>query len=76
MKKVQQELQRACVSYHRLRTRLLQYETYCAFMDTYSMCRNMRGMEAYPTETEEKYLPLAVDETKCTEVCEKMEIVS
>jgi hypothetical protein len=58
---ISKKLQRACVTYHRLRTRLLYYETYCAFMDTYSMCRNERGMEAYPTETEEKYLPLAVD---------------
>jgi len=59
---ISNKLQRACVRYHRLRTRLLFYETYCAFMDTYSMCRNERGMEAYPTETEEKYLPLTVDE--------------
>jgi hypothetical protein len=61
MQDISKKLQRACVTYHRLRTRLLYYETYCAFMDTYSMCRNMRGMEAYPTETEEKYLPLAVE---------------
>jgi hypothetical protein len=73
---ISKKLQRACVTYHRLRTRLLYYETYCAFMDTYSMCRNMRGMEAYPTETEEKYLPLTVEEKKWTELCENMDIVS
>jgi len=73
---ISNKLQRACVRYHRLRTRLLFYETYCAFMDTYSMCRNERGMEAYPTETEEKYLPLTVDEKKWTELCENMDIVS
>ena len=73
---VSRKLQHACVSYHRLHTRLLQYETYCAFMDTYSMCRNMRGMDAYPTETEEKYLFLAVDEKMWTKLCENMDIVS
>jgi hypothetical protein len=73
---ISKKLQRACVTYHRLRTRLLFYESYCAFMDTYSMCRNMRGMEAYPTETEEKYIPLAMDEKKWTEFCENMDIVS
>jgi hypothetical protein len=40
------------------------------------MCRKMRGMEAYPTETEEKYLPLAVEEKKWTELCETMDMVS
>jgi hypothetical protein len=73
---ISKKLQRACVRYHNLRTRRLYYETYCAFMDTYSMCRNGRGMEAYPTETKEKYLPLAVDKKKWTELCENMDIVS
>ena len=30
---VSKKLQRACVTYHRLHTRLLFYETYCAFME-------------------------------------------
>ena len=73
---ISRKLQHACVSYHRLHTRVLQYETYCAFMDTYSMCRSMRGMEAYPREAEEKYLFLAVDEKMWTKLCENMDIVS
>jgi len=34
MQKMEEELQLACVSYHKLHTRLLHYETYCAFMET------------------------------------------
>ena len=69
MQTVEMELRAACVSYHKLPTRLLDYKPYCAFMKTYRMCMNDRGKAAYPTETEEKYLPLVVDGKMWTRVC-------
>jgi hypothetical protein len=69
MQTVEMELRGACVSYHKLPTRLLDYKPYCAFMETYRMCMNDRGKAAYPTETEEKYLPLVVDGRMWTQVC-------
>ena len=69
MQKVETELRAACVEYHSLEVHDLHYEPYCAFMDTYRMCMNDRGKAAYPTETEEKYLPLVVDGKMWTQVC-------
>ena len=72
MQTVKDELQLACVSCHKLHTRLLQYETYCAFMETYRMFINDRDVDAYPTETEETYLFLVVDDIMWTHVCGDM----
>ena len=51
LESVKRELADACAAYHKLPTRLLQYETYCAFMETYRMCMKDGNMDAYPTET-------------------------
>jgi len=69
VQKVETELRVACESYHKLPRRLLHYEPYCAFMDTYRMCMNDRGKPAHPTETEETYLSLVVDEHMWREAC-------
>jgi len=76
VQKVETELRTACESYHKGPRRLLRYEPYCAFMETYRMCMNDRGKPAYPTETEEKYLSIVVDEKMWTEICGHMEIQS
>jgi hypothetical protein len=55
---VETELRAACESYHKGPSRLLHYEPYCVFMETYRMCMNDRDKKAYPTESEEKYLYL------------------
>lgn len=40
LERVKREFTDACVEYHELPNRPLQYETYCAFMETYRMCMN------------------------------------
>lgn len=73
MMTVEWELQLACFDYHQQDKRLLHYETYCAFMETYRMCMNARDKSARPTETEETYLLLVVDDIMWTHVCGNME---
>jgi hypothetical protein len=76
IQEVEEELHAACVEYHSLPNRLLHYEPYCAFMETYTMCMQYRHKPVHPTETEEQYLYLVVDEDMWTEACEKMKIKS
>jgi len=71
---VKEELRLACVSYHQLPTRPLDYGTYCAFMETYRMCMDDGDMDVIPTETEEKYLSIVVGGKKWTEVCAEAKI--
>jgi hypothetical protein len=72
--KVKEELRLACVSYHQLPTRPLDYGTYCAFMETYRMCMDDGDMDVIPTETEEKYLSIVVGGNMWTEVCAEADI--
>jgi hypothetical protein len=71
---VKEELRLACVSYHQLPTRPLDYGTYCAFMETYRMCMDDGDIGVIPTETEEKYLSIVVGGNMWTEVCAEADI--
>ena len=71
---VKEELRLACVSYHQLPTRPLDYGTYCAFMETYRMCMDDGDIGVIPTETEEKYLSIVVGGNMWTEVCAEAKI--
>ena len=66
------EFESACEAFHNLRTSRLQYNTYCAFMQTYRMCMN--DVNARPTETEEQYLTRVVDEVMWQKVCNEIVI--
>ena len=75
LERVKREFADASAEYHELPNRLLQYETYCAFMETYRMCMNYGNSDdyrTYRTETEEQYLALVIDERKWAEACDEM----